>query len=109
MCIRDRGTTARLAGIEIPKYEDAESSFAELAGRIDKTLAFITPIRPELIDGSESRAIEVTAGGQTLKFTGQSYLLNFSLPNFYFHVTTAYAILRHSGVELVKRDFIGPI
>ena len=104
-----KGTAARLAGIDIPKYDDTETSFPELAVRIDKTLAFITPIKPELIDGSESRAIELTAGGQILKFTGLTYLSNFSLPNFYFHLTTAYGILRHSGVELVKRDFIGPI
>jgi hypothetical protein len=104
-----KGSAARLAGIEIPKYEDTETSFAELAARIEKTLAFITPIKPERIDGSENRAIEMTAGGQPLKFTGLTYLLNFALPNFYFHLTTAYGILRHSGVDLVKRDFIGPI
>ena len=86
-CDFAKGTTARLAGIEVPKYEDNESSFAELGTRIDKTIAFITPVMPILIDGSESRAIEVTAGGQKLNFTGQTYLLNFSVPNFYFHLT----------------------
>jgi hypothetical protein len=104
-----KGTTARLAGIELPKYEDSEASFGELSARIDKTLAFIAPVKPQLIDGSETRAIEITAGGQVLKFTGLTYLLTFSLPNFYFHLTTAYAILRHAGVDLAKRDFIGPL
>jgi len=104
-----KGTTARLAGIDVPKYEDTEMSFAQLTARIDTTLAFINQVQPGLIDGSETRAIEMTAGGQALKFTGLDYLLNFSLPNFHFHLTTAYGILRHSGVELVKRDYIGPI
>jgi hypothetical protein len=104
-----KGTTARLAGIEIPKYEDDEASFATLAARIDKTLAFIEPVKPSLVDGSENRNIELTVGGQSLKFTGLTYLLNFSLPNFYFHLTTAYGILRHCGVELAKRDYIGPL
>ena len=104
-----KGTAARLAGIDVPKYEDTEGSFAELSARLDKTLEFITQVKPGLIDGSESRAIELTAGGHVLKFSGLDYLLNFSLPNFHFHLTTAYGILRHSGVELVKRDYIGPI
>ena len=104
-----KSTTARLAGIGVPKYEDTESSFAELSARIDKTLAFITPVKAELIDGSEARPVEMTVGGQALKFTGMNYLLQFSLPNFYFHQSTAYGILRHAGVELVKRDYIGPI
>ena len=104
-----KGTTARLAGIEVPKYEDGEASFADLAARIDKTIAFIKSVKAESIDGSEDRAIEMSAGTQTLKFKGQTYLLSFSLPNFYFHLTTAYAILRQGGVNLAKKDFIGPL
>jgi len=104
-----KGTSARLAGIDVPKYEDTETSFAELSARLDQTLQFITQIKAALIDGSESRPIEITAGGNVLKFNGLDYLLNFSLPNFNFHLTTAYGILRHSGVELVKRDYIGPL
>jgi hypothetical protein len=104
-----KGTSARLAGLEPPKYEDTEASFADLSARIDKTIDFIKSINAELIDGSEGRKIEITAGTRTLKFAGQAYLLNFSLPNFYFHSTTAYAILRHNGVDLGKLDFIGPV
>lgn len=102
-----KGACARLAGVEVPKYEDNEQSFAELQARIAKTLAFIDTLSAAQIDGSEERDISFTVAGQPREFKGQTYLLHYALPNFYFHLTTAYAILRHNGVELGKRDFIG--
>jgi hypothetical protein len=105
-----KGAPARLAGIEVPSYEDNEQTFADLRARIAKTLAFIDTIKPEQIDGSEDREIVVFPGTpREMKFPGQTYLLHFALPNFYFHVTTAYALLRHNGLELGKRDFIGKL
>jgi hypothetical protein len=102
-----KGVPGRLAGVELPAYPDTETTFAELYARIDKTLAFIGGLTPAQIDGQEGRTIELKVGGQTMTFQGQPYLLGFGLPNFYFHATTAYAILRHSGVDVGKRDFIG--
>jgi len=102
-----KGSSARLAGAEVPKYEDTEATFAELYARIDKTLAFIKGFKPEQIDGSEARDITLPSQRGPLEFKGQAYLLYFVLPNVYFHCTTAYAILRHNGVELGKMDFIG--
>jgi hypothetical protein len=102
-----KGGSARLSGRDIPKYEDNESTFAELYARIDKTLAFIGTIKPEEIDGQEDRAIVITAGGQERHFKGQAYLLHWALPNFFFHVMAAYAILRHNGVEIGKMDYLG--
>jgi hypothetical protein len=101
--------TARLAGIEAPPYEDNEASFADLKARIDKTVAFIETLQPAQIDGSEAREITLKTGSGTRVLTGQTYLLHNALPNFFFHVTTAYAILRHCGVPIGKRDFIGQI
>ena len=101
--------TARLAGIEAPAYDDNETSFAELKARIDKTLAFINPIKPSQVDGAESREIVLKMGGSNRTLTGQTYLMHHALPNFFFHTTTAYAILRHCGVNIGKRDFIGQI
>jgi len=100
---------ARLAGIEAPVYEDKETSFADLKARIDKTVAFINTVKPAQIDGSETREIKMKAGGTDRTFTGQAYLLHHALPNFFFHTTTAYAILRHCGVNIGKRDFIGQL
>lgn len=102
-----KGAAARLAKVEVPKYEDTEISFADLQTRIAKTIAFLESIKPEQLENSESRDITMNAGGRTLEFTGQQYLLNWVNPNVYFHVTTAYDILRHNGVELSKRDFLG--
>lgn len=102
-----KGPVARLAGVELPKYEDAESTFAELTARIDKTLAFIGTFTPAQIDGQEDRDITLPIGGTPTTFKGQPYLLHFALPNFYFHMSMAYAILRHNGVDVGKRDFIG--
>jgi hypothetical protein len=103
-----KGAAARLAGIEIPKYEDNETTFAELQARIAKTIAFIDTIRPEQLDGAENRDIVIATRKAELKFTGQTYLLNWVMPNVHFHVTTAYNILRHNGVELGKQDYLGP-
>ena len=102
-----KGTTARLAGAEVPKYEDDEKTFAELKARIAKTVKFVQGFEAADIDGSEDRDIVLSVGGQEMRFKGQPYLVHFALPNFYFHATTAYDILRHLGVEVGKRDFIG--
>lgn len=103
-----KGAGARLAAIEIPKYEDNETSFAELQARIAKTIAFLDSINPEQLDGAEVRDITITIRKADIKFSGQDYLLKWVLPNVYFHVTTAYNILRHNGVALAKQDFLGP-
>jgi hypothetical protein len=102
-----KGSCARLAGVEVPRYEDTEQGFGELKQRIAKTLAFIDGLPREAIEHSEERDIVLTVAGQQMQFKGQEYLLHWTLCNFYFHATTAYAILRHNGVELGKRDFIG--
>lgn len=102
-----KGACARLAGVEVPKYEDTEQSFAELKARIAKTLAFIDSLPQAQIDGSEERDITTSAGPNSKSFKGQTYLLNYALPQFFFHATTAYAILRHNGLEIGKKDFMG--
>jgi hypothetical protein len=104
-----KGAAARLAGVEVPKHDDTEKTFADLKARLTKTLAFVQSFKPTDIDGSEDRDISLTLGEHTMKFKGQPYLVHFVMPNFYFHCTTAYGILRHCGVELGKRDFIGTI
>lgn len=102
-----KGCAARLAGIEVPSYEDTEATFPELQGRIAKTVSFLQSVSPSQIDGSEERSVTLKLRGQDVTFLGQDYLLNFAIPNFYFHTTVAYAILRHNGVELGKMDFLG--
>ena len=103
-----KGTVARLGGLEVPRYEDVEDDFASLQARIARTLAFIESVPREAIDAGIDREITVGTGANQREFkSGQPYLLHYALPNFYFHATTAYAILRHSGVEIGKRDFIG--
>jgi hypothetical protein len=102
-----KGCGARLAVAEVPRYEDTESTFPELQARIAKTVAFLQSLGPELIDGSEDRTITLKLRGREVNFSGQNYLLNFALPNFFFHATTAYAILRHNGLEIGKTDFLG--
>ena len=102
-----KGAAARLAGREVPKYADDETSFAELKARIAKTVKFIESVAPKAIDGSEDRDIALTVGGQEMRFKGAPYLMHFVLPNLYFHATAAYAILRRCGVELGKGDFLG--
>ena len=97
---------ARLAGIEPPSMPDTETTFPELKERIAKTLAFLETLKRDQIDGQEGRQIVLTFPGRSMEFTGESFLLTFSLPNFLFHVTTAYAILRSQGVPLGKMDFL---
>jgi hypothetical protein len=104
-----RGTSARLAGGEPPSYEDTETNLAELSARIERTLEYLKTLKAADIDGSEAREIVRPLRGQPKKFSGLNYLLQFALPNFYFHVATAYAILRHNGVEIGKSDFIGAL
>jgi hypothetical protein len=104
-----KGCGARLAGEEPPKYEDTETSFPELSARIHKTIAYLESVKPDTLDGSEERAITLKVRGASVTFQGMPYLLNFLLPNLYFHVSTAYAILRHNGVELGKQDYLGKI
>lgn len=101
-------SSARLAGAEIPKApENAEKTLGELRVRIAAVLEGLKAYKPEQIDGSENRPIELTIGGNPMKFTGAQYLTGLALPNFYFHCTTTYAILRQAGVEIGKRDFLG--
>ena len=102
-----KGCAARLSGIEIPSYADTESTFPELQARIAKTVAFLQSVSAEQIDGSEEKTITLKLHGREIVFLGQPYLLNYVLPNVYFHITVAYAILRHNGLEIGKRDFIG--
>jgi hypothetical protein len=102
-----KGCCARLAGVEVPKYPDDEATFADLRARIARTVDFVQGFEAGDIDGSEQRDITLTAGSRELRFKGQQYLVSFALPNFHFHVTTAYAILRHCGVPIGKRDFLG--
>lgn len=102
-----RRGAARLADTEAPKVEDNETTFAELIDRIHKTTAYLESLTAEQIDGSEEKSISLPVGTQTMIFEGLPYLLFFILPNVYFHVTTAYDILRHCGVELDKMDYLG--
>ncbi len=104
-----KGTTARLAGKEVPSYADDEASFAELRRRIAKTVSFVQALKPADIDGSENRDITLKLRGHEVHFKGQPYLLHFALPNFYFHAATAYDLLRACGLGIGKRDFIGAI
>lgn len=102
-----KGCAARLAGVEPPKYEDNETTFPELIARIRKTADFLATFKPEQIDGSEDKPITLKFRDATRNFIGMPYLLNYVLPNIYFHIATAYGILRHNGVEIGKQDFLG--
>jgi hypothetical protein len=106
-CDTAKGAVARLVGVEVPKHEDTEQTFAELKARIAKTLQLVESFKPAQLDGTEDKSIEIKLGKREVKWLGLQYLLGFALPNFYFHAATAYGILRHSGVELGKGDFIG--
>jgi hypothetical protein len=101
-----KGCVSRLAGVDLPKYEDNEASFADLKARLQKTIDYLKSFKPEQIDGSEGRAIHLKFGPNEFNFNGQAYLLNFVYPNFYFHATTTYDILRNGGVPLGKTDFV---
>lgn len=102
-----KGAMGRLAGVEVPMYEDSEHSFEELRERIRRTLSYVEAFVPEQLAGSEDREFTFKAGPRELTFKGLPYLTSFALPNFYFHVVTAYDILRHNGVEVGKKDFLG--
>ncbi|GAC1375790.1 MAG: DUF1993 domain-containing protein [Aquirhabdus sp.] len=107
-CDFAKSVPSRLGGIEVPAYEDTEQSFAELQTRIKNTLALLEGFTPAQIDGKESLEIVLRPGTpKEKKLTGETYLFNYGLPQFFFHVTTAYAILRNNGVEVGKRDFMG--
>jgi len=103
-----KGAVARLAGETPPKFEDVEASFPDLKTRIARTLAVLEGYQPGQIDGSEDRAIEIKIPDRTLNFKGLDFLCHWAIPNFFFHETTAYDILRHNGVEVGKWDFLGP-
>lgn len=102
-----KGAPSRLTGRDVPRYEDTEMTFGELQARIEKTRNYLKTFKPEEFEGAEDRAVEIKGGGRLFSFSGAHYLLHYALPNFYFHVTTAYDILRHNGVDLHKRDFTG--
>ena len=106
-CDHAKGAVARLAGLEIAAYEDKEQSFEDLKTRIAKTIAYVETVKAGQLDGSEERQISFKVGGRDMTFKGMTYLLGYAQPNFYFHVVTAYNILRHNGVEIGKRDYIG--
>ena len=107
-CDFAKSVAARLAGVDVPAFEDNEQSFADLRARIAKTLTFVNGLSQQQFEDSATREIVTQAGTPKEKrFTGVSYLLNYGLPHFFFHVATAYGILRHNGVEIGKRDFLG--
>jgi len=106
-CDQAKNSLARLAAQQPPRFEDTETSFEELRARIARTIDFIRSVPASALEGSETRDIKVPAGDHTFEFKGLEYLQRFALPNVFFHVTTAYNILRHNGVELGKQDFIG--
>jgi hypothetical protein len=104
-----KGAASRLAGLEPPKYEDNETTFPELLARLDKTIALLQSLSPEQINGSEDKTIVLPLHDRSLEYKGLTYLTDFVLPNVYFHVTTTFAILRHNGVEIGKKDFLGEL
>lgn len=106
-CDSAKFCVARLAGIEAPVFEDKETTMAELKDRIARTLAFVQSVAPDRIEGSDDKDITVPRRDGPVVMKGEAYLDHFALPNLYFHVTTAYALLRHNGVELGKADFLG--
>jgi len=106
-CDTAKGVIARLAGVDIPAYEDNEVTLADLKARVAKTIAFIQTFTPAQIDGTEDKAIVTKRGDKETHYKGMQFLLGHAVPNYYFHVTTTYNILRHNGVEIGKRDFLG--
>lgn len=102
-----KGAAARLSGTEAPKWSDDEETFADVHARIRKALDYLATFKPEQFEGSESREIQLKLRDRSVDFTGQSYLLGFVLPNVCFHMTTAYNLLRHNGLDIGKRDFLG--
>ncbi len=106
-CDTAKGVVARLAGIDIPVFEDNEKTLPDLKARVAKTIAFIQSITPAQVDGTEDKAIVTKRGDKETHYKGMQFLLGHATPNFYFHISMAYAILRHNGVEIGKRDFLG--
>ena len=103
-----KGCVARLAGVDVPKWDDNETTLAELRARVSKTLDYIKSFSAAQIDGSEGREIKIpTRSGEPLVFSGEAYLKHYALPNLFFHITTAYALLRHAGVAIGKSDYLG--
>ena len=108
-CDTAKGAAGRLAGVEVPKHEDTEATFADLKARVAKTLDFVKSIGAAQMKDAESRPIEIKFPNGSWKFTGIAYLTDFVLPNFYFHISIAYALLRKAGVEIGKSDYLGAI
>jgi hypothetical protein len=106
-CDAAKGVVARLAGGEIPMFEDNEVTIADLKARIAKTVAYIQSVKPAQIDGTEDKEIVIKRGDKETHYKGMQFLLGHAVPNFYFHVTTTYNILRHNGIDIGKRDFLG--
>jgi uncharacterized protein len=106
-CDAAKGVVARLAGVEIPAFADDEKTLADLKARVAKTIAFIQTITPAQIDGTEDKTIVIKRGEKETHYKGMQFLMGHAIPNFYFHIATAYNILRHNGVEIGKRDFLG--
>jgi len=107
-CDTAKGAACRLAGVPIVSFEDNEKTLADLKARVGKTVDLLKTFKPEQIDGSEEKELVVKVGGKDTPFRGMPFLLGRAIPNFFFHVATAYGILRHNGVEIGKRDFLGP-
>ena len=108
-CDNAKNASSRLAGVEAPKYEDNEATIADLKARVHKTLDYLKTLDTKAIDASATHEIVFPLGPNKMKMHGSNYLLHFVLPNYYFHLTTAYAILRYAGVEIGKRDFLGAV
>jgi hypothetical protein len=108
-CDGAKFAVARLAGVDAPKFDDTESTFDELRERIRQTVAFVKSVPPARIDGSEDKDVTVPSRKGATVFKGQFYLEHFALPNFFFHATTTYALLRHNGVDLGKADYLGAL
>jgi uncharacterized protein len=106
-CDTAKGAVARLAGVDIPSFEDNEKTIADLKARIAKTIAFIQSVPAAKIDGTEDKEIVLKRGDKETRYKGMQFLLGHAVPNFYFHVTTTYNILRHNGIEIGKRDYLG--
>ena len=106
-CDSAKRVVSHLSGVEAPAYEDNEKTLADLKARIAKTVAFIQSVPPGKIDGSDDKEIVIKRGDKETRYKGMQFLLGHALPNFYFHVTTAYNILRHNGIEIGKRDYLG--
>jgi hypothetical protein len=106
-CDFAKNSLARLAGIDPPKFEDTETTMEELVARVNKTLEYIGTVPASALEGSETRDVKIPLRDRTVEFKGLPYLQNWALPNFFFHYVTAYNLLRHNGVDIGKRDFLG--